>query len=206
MVKYWNNAAELPGIVALSLTTTIKRYPAIGWVRGNISASNELLGEVNELRKKNQELVISLAASNAKQARPVIANMAGLDAKIKLSGNYQPQPGGKTYVWERDVTFGKIFAFISPELIEHPIEVKVQGTLARAVFYDEGTRPNYVHLDEQSIQTVRIQLQALGLINANYSPTTKGGRALFWSLTEQGNAKMLDLRVIRKNEEESAAK
>lgn len=205
LVKYWNHAAEIPGIVALSLTTTIKRHPAIGWVRGNISASNELLEEVNELRKKNQELLTSLAAANAKQARPAIANMAGLDAKIKLAGKYQPQSAGQTFVWEREVTFEKIFALISPELIEHPVEGTVQGTLARAVFYDEGKRPNYVHLDNQSIQTVRIQLQALGLINANYSATTKGGRALFWSLTEQGNAKMLDLRVIRKSEEEPAA-
>lgn len=29
LVKFWKNAEELPGLVALSLTKTIKMYPAI---------------------------------------------------------------------------------------------------------------------------------------------------------------------------------
>jgi len=56
LVKFWNSANELPGLVALSLSKTIKTYPAIGWVRANQTSSNELLTEVNELRKRNDEL------------------------------------------------------------------------------------------------------------------------------------------------------
>lgn len=35
LVKFWNNADELPGLVASSLSKTISTYPAIGWVRAN---------------------------------------------------------------------------------------------------------------------------------------------------------------------------
>jgi chaperonin GroEL len=39
LVKFWKNATELPGLVALSLTAAIKQYPAVGWVRANKVAS-----------------------------------------------------------------------------------------------------------------------------------------------------------------------
>ena len=56
LVKYWTTAAELPGIVSLSLSKTIKMFPAIGWARANLIGSQELLADINELRKENTEL------------------------------------------------------------------------------------------------------------------------------------------------------
>lgn len=32
LIKFWRNIEDLPGLVALSLTKTIKAYPAVGWV------------------------------------------------------------------------------------------------------------------------------------------------------------------------------
>ena len=40
LVKFWSDARELPGLVALSLPKTIKTYPAVGWVRGNEATDN----------------------------------------------------------------------------------------------------------------------------------------------------------------------
>lgn len=56
LVKFWNNAEELAGLVALSLSKTIKTYPAIGWVRGNTISNIEALDELNQQRKLNDEL------------------------------------------------------------------------------------------------------------------------------------------------------
>ena len=53
LVKLWNNASELPGLVALSLSKTIKIYPAIGWVRTTNAGNPELLSDLNALRKEN---------------------------------------------------------------------------------------------------------------------------------------------------------
>ena len=33
LVKTWRMASDLPGLIALSLSKTIKAYPAVGWVR-----------------------------------------------------------------------------------------------------------------------------------------------------------------------------
>jgi len=61
VVEFWKNAEELPGIVALSLINTIKIFPAIGWVRADKVSSEELLIEINELRKKNTEISKALS-------------------------------------------------------------------------------------------------------------------------------------------------
>jgi hypothetical protein len=46
LVKFWSKAEELPGLVALSLSKTIKMFPAVGWVRANI-VGNERGGPGN---------------------------------------------------------------------------------------------------------------------------------------------------------------
>jgi hypothetical protein len=56
LIKFWTNANELPGLVALSLSKTIKTYPAIGWVRSNSIGDSSLLMELNDLRKENTKL------------------------------------------------------------------------------------------------------------------------------------------------------
>jgi hypothetical protein len=53
LVKFWGDAKELPGLVALSLQKTIKIYPAVGWVRADQVASDELLSDIKGTSKNN---------------------------------------------------------------------------------------------------------------------------------------------------------
>ncbi|CUR77128.1 putative protein containing a TIR (Toll-Interleukin 1-resistance) domain protein [Achromobacter xylosoxidans] len=73
LVQYWRKADELPGLVALSLLSTMKMYPAIGWVRANQRDSAEILNELNEVRKENEKLQSTLAQLQKTQVsvRPV---------------------------------------------------------------------------------------------------------------------------------------
>ncbi|MEG0031867.1 hypothetical protein [Acinetobacter sp.] len=47
---------------------------------------------------------------------------------------------------------------------------------------------------EYQVKTITIQLKAYGLINTK---TTKGGMALFWTLTPKGEQLMIESRVIK---------
>ncbi|MEI7367177.1 DUF4062 domain-containing protein [Pectobacterium sp. 1950-15] len=64
LVKFWNSKDEIPGLVSVSLNKTITTFPAIGWVRANTIASNEVLSELNELRKENETLKIKISKEN----------------------------------------------------------------------------------------------------------------------------------------------
>lgn len=198
LVKYWKTAEELPGIVSLSLSKTIKTYPAIGWVRGGASASSEILEELNTVRKQNEELRALLAAANAVD-EPRIADIAGLDELFLLNGKYCLAYDGQRYSWNSSLTFGQMFALIAPHLIEHPNDGLVKSKLVRAILKAQHKDPYDCEVDDQPYQTLKIQLKALGLVNLQYSSTTKGGMALFWSLTKKGEGAMTELRVVRKN-------
>lgn len=198
LVKHWKTADELPSIVSLSLSKTIKTYPAIGWVRGGISATSEILEELNSVRKQNEELRASLAKANARVV-PEIADIAGLDDKFPLTGKYRLEYGGTRYTWNSSLTFGQMFALIAPHLIEHPSDGVVNKKLANAILKLQG-KPLYdSEVEDQLFQTLKIQLKALGLVNLKYTSTTKGGMALFWSLTAKGEKAMTELRIVRQS-------
>lgn len=198
LVKYWRTAEELPGVVSLSLSKTIKTYPATGWVRGNATASTEVLEEINELRKQNADLqaALSSVAPNSSQA---IQNIAGLDVKFGLSGTYQMRYDGQHHEWASNLTFGEMFSLIGPHLIEHPSDGLVQTKLAKSILGLQGKKPYSTNIEDQLFQTFKIQLQALGLIDLRYTSTVKGSMALFWSLTNKGTQTMVQLRAVRKD-------
>lgn len=198
LVKYWKTAEELPGIVSLSLSKTIKTYPAVGWVRGGSSASSEILQELNAVRKQNEEFRELLATANTRDV-PKIADIAGLDEPFALKGKYQNQYQGQRFSWQSSLTFGQMFALIAPYLIEHPNDGVVKSKLTHAVLKLQGHDPHDCEIEDQPYQTFKIHLKALGLVDLKYTSTTKGGMALFWSLTPNGEQLMTELRVVRKD-------
>jgi hypothetical protein len=56
LVSFWRDERDIQKDVALGMAKAMKKFPAIGWVRANSIASEELLHEINELRKENNTL------------------------------------------------------------------------------------------------------------------------------------------------------
>lgn len=56
LVSFWRDERDIQKDVALGMAKAMKKFPAIGWVRANSVASEELLREINTLRKENEEL------------------------------------------------------------------------------------------------------------------------------------------------------
>jgi hypothetical protein len=182
----------LPGFVSQSLSSTIHQFPAVGWVRANKVASEEILTEINDLRKRNTELEAGLS-----ELKPVPAfeDLAGLDEETVVPGTYW-RSGSRP--WQVKTTWRKIFGYVSPYLVQFPTDFKVQEILCKALFAETGTSGEaHESIDDQSFKTIGIQLQALGLVTIDYSQTTKGGMGLFWHLTSAGERQMLELRTVR---------
>lgn len=197
LVKFWQNAQELPGLVSLSLSKTIKMFPAVGWIRADKAASADLLGEINELRKQNNQFQIAIHQLSSKPT-VIIENLAGINDEIELTGRYYSGYYGEYRTWKTKTTWIQIFGYISPYLVKQPDESFVKSVLFSAVYKKSSSSDKSATLDDQVFQTVSIQLKALGLVNINYSKTTQGGMALFWSLTPEGERLMLEIRTVRK--------
>lgn len=198
LVRYWKAAAELPGLVALSLSKTIKTYPAVGWIRGSTADSSELLVEINELRKENNDLRAKLANASLNLTPPV-EDMADMEETIEVHCKYKASYEGSWRDWSKRLTWNKIFSLIAPHLLDHPNDRSVLLALRRVILNDSGVQFYESKIDDHDFQTIKIQLKAYGLVDLVYSSTPKGGTGLFWNLTKSGEAKMLQLRAVRKD-------
>jgi hypothetical protein len=198
LVKHWRNAAELPGLVALSLQKTIKIYPAQGWVRGGGISNPELLADLNHVRKENEKLNSRLATLVASQ--PEVSSLAGLDDEISVHIRWTETTRYTSNKQEVvKISWGNLFALLAPSLQEHPNDTSANFKLGSAIYrkVHGSACSSSVRVDDQDFETVRIQLIALKLIDVQYIQTTKGGMALFWSLTDRGKEAMLELRTIK---------
>ena len=197
LVKFWSSDAELPGLVALSLTKTIKSYPAVGWVRASGASATELLEELNELRKINADLASKLKTATQKIIVP-IDDLADIDADFSIRISYRILGNAQTYRTAIEMSWREQFAAISPYLVDRYHETSVESRLKASLLLKKGDVVSTSEIEDQDFQTVKIQLQAYGLIKVERLKTTDGGLANFWSLTPAGNAEMIQLRAIRK--------
>lgn len=196
LVKFWASAEELPGLVALSITKTIKMYPAIGWVRASQVASEKILAEINDLRNKNDELQKSLTELSPKE-QTIFDDITDIDTTFTVHGTYTTITHAR-YSFNITISWKEIFSLIAPYLLEHPNDRIVKNHLATSLLERSGKSGYTVTINDQEFKTITIQLKAYGLITTTFSETTKGGMALFWTLTQKGEELMMDLRIIRK--------
>jgi hypothetical protein len=194
LVKFWKSADELAGLVALSLQKTIKMFPAVGWIRASQSSNTALLNDLNELRKKKDELEDELAKLREIPAIE-IPNLASLDEKIKVFGKCKTPEGWEN--WQFSPTWEEVFGLVSPYLTTMLDNETVKDTLGKSLF-DLSQESGYsAYLNERVFQTIKIQLQALNLVKVQHLETTDGKMALFWSLTKTGYAQMMSIRTVK---------
>ncbi len=202
LVKPWKSAEDLPGLVALNLATTIKMFPAVGWTRANKPASEDVLAEINALRKlnadfkdQNNKLTTELTKFSS---RPALENLAGLRDKFKLYGTYTHRWRQQANQhWDATVTWAEIFAAVAPYLASFPNDAVVKGVLTKAAFLKSQNDGHSPELNDQLFRTVALQLKALNLVDIDYKEATTGKMLLFWSLTPYGERLMLELRTVK---------
>jgi hypothetical protein len=184
LVKYWTKAEELPGLVALSLSKTIKAYPAIGWVRANHIANVDVLGELNDLYKRNDELEKRVAELGARP--PIFDDLADLDDFVDLAYRVD-------LTWNRiQIKFRNLFKIIAPRLSPPILESYVREELLTLLeSLAECEFCSALWIDSNHFLTIKYQFIALGLIVVNADK--------YWSITTpKGEDKLLELYIRRK--------
>ena len=173
-----------------------------GWIRGNQTASQDTLERLVALQEENARLTQEL-----NDKKPVVSapeNLAGLETAITLTGTYKYIKAGdfkpKRYSFGLTTNLGEAFELIAPHLLSPKPDDAVNSLISSLVWRrQKSIDPKYdtFTTTDEVFQTIKIQLTALGLVNVKSSRTTTGGTALFWSLTENGNAEMINRRAIR---------
>jgi hypothetical protein len=90
--KGWTTPKELGALVSQSITRLKKDYPAIGWVRGDTPAGEELLIENRHLQKENESYRKRISEIESEQELDLAHGDAPLDIEFSVVYYYR-SPG-----------------------------------------------------------------------------------------------------------------
>jgi len=214
MVAFWEDVKDLSGCVSINITKAIRMYPAQGWVRGGQVASQEILEEINNLRKMNGLLDEQLQSRKV-QSSLEISNLISFDEEHKIELKYRTAEyedydfyGDTEYTDIKKhkktitLTWKEIFMMLADDFLYEKSDGRVQKNLA-SVLADSLKIKNDRLLVSSSVtsketKTVLNQFMAYGLIDYRLG---KKNTYLNWFLTPKGKKCLLENRAILTKQE-----
>ena len=206
LVKFWNTANEIPGLVTLSLLNTIKRHPAIGWVRANQIAQSDLLIETHERTKEIEELkkintILKNENDILSKSVNTFENIADFDSLFNIRVEYKI--GNPSYPRKVNTTISiswkNLFSLISPFLLEPLNDSLIKNKITNCLKEYNNIEGFDHKINMQDFKTISIQFKAYQLVDIKYLSTNQGTKVLFWLLTEYGESIMMRERIVKNN-------
>lgn len=216
LVKFWKNLDQISGIVSLSLSKTIKTYPAIGWVRADLIPSENTTQEILNLRNKIQELETTIQNLRAKpegienlsQGEDIIELDIYYKANKTTDDRYTSKIG---YSIRVEITWNSIFEYLSPSMIVENSEENLLTLLGECIYRycDEqieafaGTNKlknlsnRRAYLED--LRLVIVQFRALQLIELSNKKHPPSDNNIYWTLTPYGDQLMTQLTAIKRD-------
>lgn len=220
---YWKNAEDLKAKVIIGVTSSMKRHPAVGWVRANQPPSTETLNELLTLRKKITELEEKADSERTsppqgieifQQGEDTFNMVCGFYARVKpKSGVYEDYP----YTGYINPTWNEIFATVAPSMILETTDSELRQNfiaffegIARKTFKDDDefkkvTLRGFTFKNED-LDTCIVQLRALGLIKESLRQRSVKNTETYWTLTPYGDYQMVQLRALKKKPSKTSTK
>jgi hypothetical protein len=201
LVSFWKAPEELTYRVTIALSKALGEMPGIGWIRGNVAASEELLAQINNLRN----LVDQLRSENEslrERTKAGLAGIAGLFETFRIRYSYKWEDRLNRYLDGTDVvvlTWSEIFAACGPSLFQPTSPKIIAAAIVTYLRENKGIDQRRLSLQifDSDENQIKIQLLALGLIKIEAAEATGGGVQEFASLTPRGHQQLLELLAVR---------
>lgn len=197
LVREWTTREQLEALVVKALVHATSHHPAIGWIRGNAAASEDLLREINTLRIENQDL--KQQNDKLKQSiNPSLPDLASGEEIYNLRFTYKttgPRPQKREV--KIKFTWNEIFIAIANNISAPKSTLLISSFIKNYLLENKGKSFTYSLLDSEAA-IIKNQLVALGLIEAYVGKTIKDGALHeFMRLTDIGKIKLAELLAIK---------
>lgn len=226
-VKFWESPKELEAEVALTWNSFRRRYPATGWVKADQATSKESLAALAKAQAEIESLKDQLETVRT-QAPPGTENMAqGMEKfslPVRILSNrsaYRKQISG----WiEIEMTWDRAFGYLGLRMMQEANETTLKKDLQNVVVNDNlpSLRSEFddlvmstseehdievnfyklsnVTISDEDFQNIRLQFNALGLIQHSQRGRSVKDTANYWTLTPYGNTHLVKMRALKTNE------
>lgn len=208
LVQFWTKLDELPGKVAISMTATIKNYPAVGWVRATLlDQAHELLSELNNVRKQNDQLRVEVEGlrdqlSQKTSPQYQILGLQHMKDHVTLTGHWYNE-SHEQRLWNKQITWHDIFKVVSKAMFNisnsNTLEHELESYIAQDFYNTGNSTYTFItggDLGKNPFDAIGVQLMAFGLIEVR---SELGGGAS-WLFTDQGRRLALELHSLRPGE------
>lgn len=217
MCRFWDTAADLGSQVSRSVVKLMKSTPAVGWIRADQvgeAASAELL----RLRRRIEELELGIQESR-NEPPPGTEQLSQGDDRFEIAFTFTSAPRGldpvatirgtETLRSAVEASWNEVFGALAPLMIDEATDPILKQALtafvAKRAYRELAAAPELaerqlskVQVNDDTYQTVKIQLRALGLIGKSTKSRSVKDTNTYWSLTPYGDAAMTRLRAIRR--------
>jgi hypothetical protein len=189
LVDYWVAPDQLATKVVAAIAQEVSNNPGVGWIRGNRAASEDLLNEINNLRKENEQLRSATPKIN-------VSNLAGLDETFVIHYRYRRSYNEPERSSEISLSWREILKIIGPEFRTLTNTSGIQSALSqymRDVLGRANQDRTFSMTDKERILN---QMELLGFLKSGVYPLKGGGQGLFYLLTPSGLAEVLRLNAV----------
>ena len=212
---YWNSPDDLKAKVIVGLTSTVKRYPAIGWIRSDEVPTEATLADVLAMKTRISELEAALNRARTSPPPGTDDLMQGSDSfELRVNISSKPIKADIFAPYNRyqstiSPTWNDIFAAVAPVMINELRETELRKAFRRyfeMISRDEFETDDIFHnqtieslyFENSDIDTCLVQLRALGLICISERKRSVTDTTTYWTLTPYGDQLMVQLRALRK--------
>lgn len=195
LVRQWSNRTQLETLVLKGLIHAFGSQPAVGWIRGDAVASEDLLNQINILRLENERLKVG-EKNNGEKQPAVIADLAALDSFVTLEAEYYDFTYSQNIRKEFSIKWAEAFVATGPIMIDVASHDAIRVALNQFLKSRFSLESSY-NVDIQHVYLVQNQLQALGfisLVRASASSKKSGG----FVLTDLGSKELMSLLAVKK--------
>jgi hypothetical protein len=199
LVSWWSNRAELKSNIIISLSKAIGEAPAIGWVRGNTAANEDILAQVVAFRNEIDNLRSENARLNA-QLIPHVPNLAPLTDTYKVRFRFTSirRPAGEPDFsrGDLDLSWDTIFATVGPAFFKEASDDTIKFSMISLL--SERIPDGFsFFVNASCLATIKIQLIALGFLEIYEAQKVGGGVGEFFRLTEFGKRTLIEITAVR---------
>lgn len=193
LVDYWISADQLATKVVAAIAQEVSTNPGIGWIRGNRAASEDLLNEINELRKTNEELREALRAATP----PVmVSNLAKKTEPFTIHYKYKSDYN-KFWIDETlTLTWQEILRIVGPQFRSPHNTGGVTSALLQ--YLKDVVGRSYYDINFSATDKDRIlnQLELLGYMTSAVYNLQNGGQSVLYALTPSGISESIRLNAV----------
>lgn len=200
--RQWNNPTDLAEVVRKSMPILVRQNPAAGWVKAGQVVDLAELREVQNLKKRIEELEKEKHELTSGWRPPLDTLARGSDTvELQYSCNVYIKGDCKVTVASSRLSWDQVFSTVAPQMLNEVSETVMRDALEEAIAaralsdvqhtMSKAHAVRNVVLSTASFNQVKIHLRALGLIRKSLAH--EGSAQPWWYLTPLGNSTMTQL-------------